>query len=91
MMNALSSLWTNHYREGWNFTWYEQKNAVSGTYYTYNFTVPQDTVMYIELQLYNPRMYPYSCKTSKNRNYVYGDFMLRSQSYPIGNPNLIWR
>ena len=49
LMTAMTAMWTNHYRQGWNFTWYEQKNAVSNQYYTYNFTIAQPTTLYIEL------------------------------------------
>jgi len=48
-------------RDGWVFSMYD-KRGDKGTLNKFTFTLNETTPMYIQVELYNPRMYAQGCK-----------------------------
>lgn len=52
------------YHDDWNVSYYEQTNDdATLKRYTFSITTQQD--VYVSADTYDPRMYPYGCKTAK--------------------------
>lgn len=61
----------NIFYDNWSHSYYEVLNDNSGALRPFTFTTTQSQELYVQVTLYDPRMYSYGCKTSLTTGKIY--------------------